>query len=112
MSIVGLVLNIRIHDANQKTSHKSDISISTWNTNDIEYKSHGVKCNNLNDPEVINLQSVLTSSNCIGLLETHVDKSVDIILSGLSGNTTLSYYGSFSMFYYALSRNFYGGVMV
>ena len=29
-----------------------------------------MKCNNLNDPEVINLQSVLTSSsNCIGLLK-------------------------------------------
>ena len=65
--LVTLVLNIRIHDANQKTSHKSDISISTWNTNNIEYKSHGVKCNNLNDPEVINIQSVLASSNFIAV---------------------------------------------
>ena len=54
-------------------------SISTWNINGLEHKSHGMKCNKLQDPEVVN---ILNSSDCIGLLETHADKSVDISLSG------------------------------
>ena len=54
-------------------------SINTWNINGLEHKSHGMKCNKLHDPEVIN---VLKSSDCIGLLETHADKSVDISLPG------------------------------
>ncbi|MEW8543579.1 MAG: endonuclease/exonuclease/phosphatase family protein, partial [Candidatus Thiodiazotropha sp.] len=54
-------------------------SISSWNINGLEYKSHGMKCNKLNDPEIIN---TLKSSDCIGLLETHADKTVDISLNG------------------------------
>ena len=38
-----------------------------------------MKCSKLQDPEEVN---ILNSSDCIGLLETHADKSVDISLSG------------------------------
>ena len=54
-------------------------SINTWNINGLEHKSHGMKRNKLHDPEVI---KVLKSSDCIGLSETHADKSVDISLPG------------------------------
>ena len=54
-------------------------SVKTWNINGLEYKSHGMKCNKLNDPEVIGM---LKTSDCIGLLETHADKLVDISLPG------------------------------
>ena len=30
------------------------LSINTWNTNGIEHKSHGTKCNKLHDADVIN----------------------------------------------------------
>ena len=55
------------------------ISITSWNINGLEHKSHGLKCNKLNDPEVVNS---LNWSDLIGLLETHADKSVDISLPG------------------------------
>ena len=55
------------------------ISITSWNINGLEHKSHGLKCNKLNDPEVVNS---LKWSDLIGLLETHADKSVDISLPG------------------------------
>ena len=54
-------------------------SICAWNINGLEYKSHGIKCNKLHDPGV---NYLLKSSDCIGLLETHADKSVDINLPG------------------------------
>lgn len=57
----------------------SIFSITSWNVNSLEYKSHGIKCNKLDDPEVINF---LKTSDCIGLLETHADKTVDISLPG------------------------------
>ena len=39
-------------------------SITSWNINGLEYKSHGLKCNKLDDPEVIDS---LKSSDLIGL---------------------------------------------
>ena len=54
-------------------------SIATWNINDLEHRSHGLKCNKLHNTEVIDF---LKSNDCIGLLETHADKSVDISLPG------------------------------
>ena len=38
-----------------------------------------MKCNKLDDPEVINS---LKTFDCIGLMETHADKNVDISLPG------------------------------
>ena len=46
-----------------KFSH-SILSIASWNVNGIEYKSHGMKCNKLDDPEVVNSLKTL---DCIGL---------------------------------------------
>ena len=54
-------------------------SISCWNINGLEYKSHGIKYNKLYDPEVI---ECLKNYDCIGLLETHADKLVDISMRG------------------------------
>lgn len=63
-----------------KTKFKDNVfSITSWNVNGLEYKSHGIKCNKLDDPEIINH---LKTSDCIGLLETHADKNVDISLQG------------------------------
>ena len=45
--------------------------ITSWNVNGLEYKSHGIKCNKLGDPEVINF---LKTSDCIGSIETHAEK--------------------------------------
>ena len=42
-------------------------------------RAHGIKCNKLNDPVMINL---LNSSDCIGLRKTRAEKSVDISLPG------------------------------
>ena len=55
------------------------LNISTWNINGLEYKSHGIKSNKLNDLEV---SEVLKHSDCIGLLETHADSNTDIYLPG------------------------------
>ena len=52
-------------------------SISCWNINVLEYRSHGVKCNKLHDGEVI---ETLKRSDCVGLIETHADQSTDISL--------------------------------
>ena len=57
----------------------SILSIASWNVNGLEYKSHGMKCNKLDDPEVVNSLKTL---DCIGLMETHADKNVDISLPG------------------------------
>ena len=57
----------------------SILSIASWNVNVLEYKSHGMKCNKLDDPEVVNSLKTL---DCIGLMETHADKNVDISLPG------------------------------
>ena len=38
-----------------------------------------MKCNKLDDPEVVNSLKTL---DCIGLMETHADKNVDISLPG------------------------------
>ena len=54
-------------------------SISTWNINGLEYKSHGVKINKLHDQEVC---GILKQSDCIGLVETHADSKTDIDLPG------------------------------
>ena len=54
-------------------------SISCWNINGLEYKSHGIKYNKLYDPEVI---ECLKNYDCTGLLETHADKLVDISMRG------------------------------
>ena len=53
------------------------VSITSWNVNGLELKSHGIKCNKLDDPEVINFQK---TAYCIGLIETYADKNVDISL--------------------------------
>ena len=57
----------------------SILSIASWNVNGLEYKSHGMKCDKLDDPEVANSLKTL---DCIGLMETHADKNVDISLLG------------------------------
>ena len=57
----------------------SILSIASWNVNGLEYKSHGMKCNKLDDPEVVNSLKTL---DCIGLMETHADKNVDISFPG------------------------------
>lgn len=44
------------------------LTISSWNTNCLEFKANGEKTNMLHDPEVIN---VLNKSNFIGLMEIH-----------------------------------------
>ena len=69
----ALILQIKGRLSNQL------FSITSWNINGLEHKSHGLKCNKLDDSEVINS---LKSSDLIGLLETHADKSVDISLPG------------------------------
>ena len=68
-------------------NNESCISISTWNINGLEYKSHGVKSNKLNDNEII---ETLKRSDCIGLLETHADSNTDIYLKPIK--TQLSAY--------------------
>ena len=55
------------------------LSISTWNINGLEYKSHGIKMNKLHDLEIC---EVLKQSECIGLLETHADSNTEICLPG------------------------------
>ena len=55
------------------------LSIASWNAHGLECRSHGKKCNKLDDSEVINS---LKRIDCIGLLETHADKTVDITLLG------------------------------
>ena len=63
-----------------KTQFTSNIfSLASWNINGLEYKSHGMKCNKLDDSEVVNS---LQKFDCIGLMETHADKNVDISLPG------------------------------
>ena len=34
-------------------SIKHNISIGAWNVNGLEYKSHGTKCNKLQDPDIM-----------------------------------------------------------
>ena len=53
----------------------SILSIASWNVNGLDYKSHGMKCNMLDDSEVV---YSLKTLDCIGLMETHADKNVDI----------------------------------
>ena len=44
----------------------SILSIASWNVNGLEYKSHGMKCNKLDYPEVVNSLKTL---DCIRLME-------------------------------------------
>ena len=62
-----------------KSKFTDIFTIACWNVNGLEYKSHGIKCNKLDDPDV---ESSLNMLDCIGLMETHADKNVDISLPG------------------------------
>ena len=57
----------------------SMFSITNLNVNGHVYKSHSIKWNKVDDPEIINFQK---TSDCTGLIEIHADKNVEISLPG------------------------------
>ena len=69
-----------MHKRFMKTKFISNtLSVACWNVHGLESRSHGMKCNKLDDPEVL---KYLEGFDCIGLLETHADKAVDFTLPG------------------------------
>ena len=63
-----------------KTKFMSNtLSMANWNVYCLECRDDGVKCNKLDDPEVIKF---LNMSDCIGLIKTHADNAVEFSLPG------------------------------